>query len=82
MNAWNFDIAYIGGGDPQWARAQEIVAELASKDGRVGERAGAYWTFDYGMTELEQEAAAAEVKRMLADIDLAANALLDVRVPG
>jgi hypothetical protein len=78
---WNFDIAYIGAGDVQWERAQEIVAELAEKDGRVGERYGAFWPFTYGMTELDQEAARADVKRMLSEIDLSADAILDVRIP-
>lgn len=78
---WNFEIAYIGAGDAQWERAQEIVATLAEKDGRVGERYGAFWPFDYGMTELDQEGARQDVRQLLSSIDLAANAILDVRPP-
>lgn len=82
MNVWNFDIAFIGAGDPQWKRAEEIVAELAASDGRVNpERRGAYWSFDYGATDLDQEAARLDAKRLLSEIDLAANAILDVRPP-
>ena len=82
MNVWNLEIAFVGSppSDENWERAEAIVAGLRQRvpDWRVGERAGALWMLEYGMTEDTVDQAIADVKRTLIGIDGDAPELLRV----
>jgi hypothetical protein len=67
-------------------RAFAIIEKLRKRDSdagrqRLGEFHDGWWWFEFGPTDLEQEAARREVERELTDIDDGALALLDGRPP-
>jgi hypothetical protein len=84
VNVWNLHIAFIGSppSDENWDRAEKIVEELRQRDQRVGDQAGAFWTFDYGMTEATAEQAIADIEGKLTEIDGDALTLLRVGLAG
>jgi hypothetical protein len=87
VNDGSLEICLTGAGDDKAVRrAFAIMEELRKRDReagrqRLGEFAGGCWLFEFGMTDLEQEAARQEVERELTDIEDDALKVLDVRPP-
>ena len=87
MNDWSFEICLMGVvGDKAVRRAEAIIGKLRKRDSDAGrQRLGQFhdgcWWFEFGPTDLEQEAARREVERELTDIDDGALDVLDVRPP-
>lgn len=86
MNDWSFEICMVGVGDKAVRRAFAIMEKLRKRDSdagrqRLGEFHDGCWWFEFGSTDLEQEAARREVERELTDIDDGALAVLDARPP-
>jgi hypothetical protein len=84
VNDWSFEICLMEVvGDKAVRRAEAIIGKLRKRDSDAGrQRLGQFhdgcWWFEFGPSDLEQEAARRGVERELTDIDDGALDVLDV----